>query len=50
MFLAIALVLFLLWALGFFLFPAVGTLIHILLVLAIIALVWHFIARPGPNS
>ena len=46
MFLLIALVLLLLWALGFFVFPAVGALIHILLVLAIIAILWHFIARP----
>ncbi|MEO7042100.1 MAG: lmo0937 family membrane protein [Gemmatimonadaceae bacterium] len=46
MFLTIALVLLLLWALGFFVFPAVGALIHILLVLAIISILWHFIARP----
>lgn len=47
MFLIIALVLLLLWALGAFVFPVVGVLIHILLVLAIIAIIWHFIARPG---
>jgi hypothetical protein len=47
MFLTIALVLLVLWALGAFVFPMVGALIHILLVLAIIAIVWHFIARPG---
>ena len=44
MFLTIALVLLLLWALGFFVFPAIGVLVHILLVLAIIALLWHFIS------
>ena len=44
MFLTIALVLLVLWALGFFVFPAIGVLIHILLVLAIISLLWHFIA------
>lgn len=49
MFLTIALVLLLLWALGFFVFPAVGALIHILLVLAIISIIWHFIARPEPR-
>ena len=47
MFLTIALVLLLLWALGFFVFPVVGALIHILLVLAIISIIWHFIARPA---
>jgi hypothetical protein len=48
-FLTIALVLLVLWAVGFFLFPAIGALIHILLVLAIISLVWHFIAGRGPR-
>ena len=47
MFLGIALVLLLFWALGYFVFPAVGVLIHILLVLAIISILWHFIARPS---
>ena len=47
MFLTIALVLLLLWALGFFVFPAIGVLVHILLVLAIIALLWHFISGRG---
>jgi uncharacterized membrane protein YqjE len=42
-FLTIALVLLVLWALGFFVFPAVGALVHILLVLGIIAIIWHFI-------
>lgn len=50
MFLTIALVLLVLWALGFFVFPAVGALIHILLVLAIISILWHFIARPGTRA
>jgi hypothetical protein len=44
MFLTIALVLLVLWACGFFLFPAaVGGLIHILLIIAVIAIIWHFI-------
>ncbi|MDQ6737828.1 MAG: lmo0937 family membrane protein [Gemmatimonadota bacterium] len=47
MFLTIALVLMLLWALGFFIFPAIGVLIHILLVLAIISLLWHVISGRG---
>ena len=44
MFLLVALVLLVLWAVGFFIFPAIGVLIHILLVLAIISVLWHFIA------
>jgi len=44
MFLTIALVLLIVWALGVFIFPAVGALIHILLVLAIISILWHFMA------
>jgi len=50
MFLTIALVLLGLWALGFFLFPAIGVLIHILLVLAVISIVWHFIADRGTHA
>ena len=49
MFLTIALVLLALWALGFFIFPAIGVLIHILLVLAIISILWHFIAGHGTH-
>ena len=43
MFLTIAVILLILWALGFFLFPIAGGLIHIVLVIAIIAVIWHFI-------
>ena len=43
MFLTIALVLLVLWALGFFVFPVVGGLVHILLVIAIVAIIWHFL-------
>ena len=43
MFLVIALVIIVLWALGFFLFPIGGGLIHILLIIAIIAIIWHFV-------
>ena len=46
MLLTIALVLLVLWALGFFVFPVVGGLIHIVLVIAIIiALVHLFTGR-----
>ena len=44
MILSIALVLFVLWALGFFAFHVAGALIHILLLLGIVALIWHFVA------
>jgi hypothetical protein len=50
MFVVIAVVLLALWALGFFVFPAVGALVHILLVLAIISLVWHFLADHGTRA
>ena len=51
MFLTIAVVLFVLWALGFFIFPVVGGIIHILLIIAVIAIVWHFIkGRSGPTT
>ena len=43
MFLTIAIVLLVLWALGFFLFPLIGGVIHILLIIAVIAIIWHFI-------
>ncbi len=44
MFLTIAIVLIVLWALGFFLFPIGGGLIHLLLVIAVISIIWHFVA------
>jgi hypothetical protein len=40
----IALVLFVLWILGFGVFHVAGGLIHILLVLAVIAILWNLIA------
>jgi hypothetical protein len=43
MFLGIALVILILWALGFLLFPIGGGLIHILLIIAVIAIIWHFV-------
>ena len=44
MLLTIAIILLVLWALGFFAFHAAGGLIHILLVIGIIVLIWNFIA------
>jgi hypothetical protein len=44
--LAIVLVLVVLWLVGFFALPGVGTLIHILLVIAVILLlVWLFTGK-----
>ena len=50
MFLAIGLILLALWAIGFWVFPAIGALIHILLVLAIISILWQVIARRGTRA
>jgi hypothetical protein len=44
MFLTIAVVLLILWALGAFIVPIGGGLIHILLVLAVISVIWHLIS------
>jgi len=43
MILGIAGVLIVLWLLGFFAFHIAGGLIHLLLVVAVIAIVWNFI-------
>ena len=42
-FLTIAVVLLVLWALGFFVFAVVGGLVHLLLVIAVLAIIWHFV-------
>ncbi len=44
MLLTIAIIILILWALGFFAFHVAGGLIHILLVIGIIVLIWNFIA------
>jgi Family of unknown function (DUF5670) len=44
MFLTIGVILVLLWALGAFVVPIGGGLIHILLVLALISIVWHLVS------
>ena len=43
MFATIAVVLLVLWLLGFVVVPVGGSLIHALLVVALIAFIWHFI-------
>lgn len=44
MLLTIAIILLILWALGFFAFHVAGGLIHILLVIGVIVLIWNFVA------
>jgi hypothetical protein len=43
MLLTIALILFVLWALGFFAFHVAGGLIHLLLIIAVIVVVLHLL-------
>lgn len=44
MLLTIAIILLILWALGFFAFNVGGGLIHLLLVIGVIVLIWNFVA------
>jgi hypothetical protein len=44
MLLTIAIILFVLWALGFLVFHTAGALIHLLLVIGVIVLIWHFVS------
>ena len=44
MLLTIAIIILILWALGFFAFHVAGGLIHILLIIGIIVLIWNFVA------
>ena len=44
MWIGLAVLLLILWALGVFAFKVVGFFIHILIILAVVALVWHFVA------
>jgi uncharacterized protein DUF5670 len=47
---ALGLVLFVLWILGFAVFHVAGALIHILLVVAVISFLWRFIGGRRPVS
>lgn len=40
---ALAAILIIAWFLGFSVFPVAGGLIHLLLILAVIAVLWHFV-------
>ena len=44
----IAIVLFILWALGFFAFHVAGSLIHVLLVIAVIVILYRVITGRRP--
>jgi hypothetical protein len=46
MFLTIAIVLLVLWALGFFAFHVTAWAIHILIILGVIAVILHFVRGP----
>jgi len=43
MFWKLAALLFILWILGFVVFHVAGALIHLLLIVAVIALIYHFV-------
>ena len=43
MLLTIAIILLILWALGFFAFHVAGGLIHLLLIVGVIVLIWNFV-------
>jgi hypothetical protein len=45
MFLALFVILLILWLAGFLAFHIAGALIHILLIIALIALVYHFMSQ-----
>lgn len=44
----LAVILFILWALGFFAFHVGGGLIHLLLVIAIVVIIWRLITGRRP--
>ena len=45
MFFALAVILVLAWLLGFIVFHVAGALIHLLLIVAVVSILWHFIPR-----
>ena len=49
MLLTIAVILFILWALGFFAFHVAGGLIHLLLVIAVIVIIVNFVRGRSPT-
>lgn len=49
MFAMLAVILLVAWLLGLFAFHVTGGLIHLLLVIALISLVWHFVSGRSPD-
>jgi hypothetical protein len=49
MLLTIAVILLILWAIGFFAFSTVGPIIHLLLVIAVIVIIVNFVRGRGPT-
>jgi len=47
MLLTLGIILFVLWALGFFAFHVAGGLIHLLLVIAIVVIIFNFVRGRG---
>ena len=47
MLLTIAIIILILWALGFLAFHVASPLIHLLLVIGVIVLIWNFVAGRG---
>ncbi len=45
MYLIIGAVLVVIWVLGFLAFHIAGALIHLLLLVALVAVIWHFVAK-----
>jgi uncharacterized membrane protein (DUF485 family) len=41
----VGLILLAVWVLGFLVFHVLGSLIHLALIIAVIALVWHFVSK-----
>jgi hypothetical protein len=51
MFAFVAVVLIFAWLLGYLVFPVGGSLIHLLLIVAVVALAWHLLAgRPRRSA
>ena len=50
MFLTLAIILAVMWALGWFAFHAAGGLIHLLLIVALISIVVHFVRGRGATA
>ncbi len=44
MFAIVAVILIIAWLMGYLVFPVAGGLIHLLLIVALVALIWHLVA------